>query len=223
MRAHCINEVWSTDYGKWVAMDVGGDSNDGTKFTYHFERNGVPLSALEAHRAWVEKKYGDVAVVPEPGPATGDRFAAASRLGLFDRFMISLRNDELAAPEPGELEHGMCSYHYDGYLFWEDEETEPLPWFSRHTNRVGDLYWTVNRARIHLRQGSGAGVLEVELETETPNLKGFEIKVDGKGWGARGASFEWPLHAGENRLEVRPTNDFGRAGAVSRVTVAFNL
>ena len=23
MRSHCINEVWSTDHQKWVAMDVG--------------------------------------------------------------------------------------------------------------------------------------------------------------------------------------------------------
>ena len=38
---------------------------------------------------------------------------------------------------------------------------QPLPWFSRHTTRPADLYWTVNRARIHLQGGSGPEALEV--------------------------------------------------------------
>ena len=221
MRSHCINEVWSSEYGKWVAMDVGGDANDETKFTYHFERNGVPLSALEAHRAWVEKDYDDVVIVPRPPPATGDRFEVAKRLRLFERFMISLRNDEMVTMAPGEPEHGKVSYQYDGYLFWQDGKTEPLPWFSKHTDRTGDLYWTVNRAKVHLRQGTQPGVLEVVLDTETPNLKGFEARVDGGDWEVRGARFGWTLKAGKNRLEVRPVNAFDRKGAVSWVEVGY--
>ncbi len=222
MRSHCINEVWSSEHGKWVAMDVGGDSDDETKFTYHFERDGVPLSALEAHRAWVEKDYDDVVIVPQPPPATKDRFEVAKRLGLFERFMISLRNDELVTMAPGEPEHGKISYQYDGYLFWEDGETEPLPWFSEHTERAGDLYWTLNRAKIHLRQGTQPGVLEVALDTETPNLKGFEARVDEGGWEDRKARFNWTLEAGENRLEVRPVNAFDRKGTVSWVEVRYD-
>ena len=67
MRSHCINEVWSGDHDKWVAMDVGGDINDETKFTYHFERDGVPLSALDCHDAWVNEDYDNVTLVPKNG------------------------------------------------------------------------------------------------------------------------------------------------------------
>jgi hypothetical protein len=221
MRSHCINEVWSSEHCKWVAMDVGGDTDDETKFTYHFERNGVPLSALEAHRAWVDEDYDDVVISPSPPAATKDRFKVAERLKLFERFMISLRNDELVSLSPGEPEHGKISYQYDGYLFWRDGKTEPLPWFSNHTEREADLYWSVNRAKIHLRQGERPGLLEVHLESDTPNLTGFAVRTDDREWEARDAAFEWPLNAGANRLEVRPTNAFGRHGAVSWVTVDF--
>jgi hypothetical protein len=61
----------------------------------------------------------------------------------------------------------------------------------------------------------------VHLESDTPNLTGFAVRTDDREWEARDAAFEWPLNAGANRLEVRPTNAFGRHGAVSWVTVDF--
>ena len=220
MHSHCINEVWSGEHGKWVAMDVGGDANDETKFTYHFERDGVPMSALDAHRAHVERDFEDVTIVPQPPPAVSDQFSVGKRLALFDRFMISLRNDELMTMGPGEPEHGKISYHYDGYLFWQDQETEPLPWFSQHTNRAEDIYWTVNRAVIHLQQGKEIGTLKVDLETETPNLKGFEVSVDEGNWESKDASFTLSLGDGSHRIAVRPVNAFGRSGTESWVNVA---
>lgn len=222
MRSHCINEVWSSLHGKWIAMDVGGDSDDRSKFTYHFERNGMPLSALEAHQAWVEKDFKGVKIVPPPPLATGDRYNVEKRLSLFDRFMISLRNDELSTLEPGEPEHGKGSYHYDGYLFWQDGNTEPLPWFSNYTNRKEDLYWSVNQVKIYLQQGDTTGQLCVDLDTETPNLKGFEIRKNSGDWVIQEARFNWILNRGENRLEVRPLNSFGRVGTVSWVVVQFD-
>ena len=219
MRSHCINEVWSSQHGKWVAMDVGGDSNDETKFTYHFERQGVPLTALEAHRAWVEQDYEDVRIVPEPPAAVSEQFQVAKRLKLFERFMISLRNDELETMGPGEPEHGKISYHFNRYLFWQDAETPGLPWFSEHTERPEDLYWTPNRAAIHLQRGVGTNELHVLLDTETANLKGFEIRIDDEEWQESSSAFTWRLNSQVSRLAVRPVNAFGRLGAESSVVV----
>lgn len=220
MRSHCINEVWSNRHGKWVAMDVGGDSNDETKFTYHFERRGMPLSALEAHRAWVEEDFADVKIVPEPPPAVAGQFQVAKRLALFERFMISLRNDELETMGPGEPEHGKISYHFNRYLFWQDPDTTPLPWFSEHTERPGDLYWTPNRAEVHLQQADEPDLLRVLLDTETANLRGFEISIDNGAWQEKGeAAFDWRLNPRMNTLSVRPVNAFGRRGAESTVVV----
>ena len=219
MQCHCIVEVWSNDHGKWVSMDPGGDSNDETKFTYHFERDGIPQSALELNRAWREGDYADLVVSPTPPPATGDRFDVAKRLPLWQRFMISLRNDELVTLEPGEPEHGKTAYHYDGYLFWADDLTEALPWFSRHTDRVEDLYWSVGQVRIHL-QSAGSEAVLVQLETAMPNASQYQVRVDGGEWQEREERFEWALNPGENQLEVRPVNTVGRTGMASRLVVA---
>ena len=40
---HGVNEVWSNDYAKWVLVDA--------EYDFHFERKGIPLSALEVHEA----------------------------------------------------------------------------------------------------------------------------------------------------------------------------
>ena len=217
MQAHCITEVWSNDYGKWVTMDPGGDSNDKTKFTYHFERDGIPLSALEAHLAYVHDDFDDVEVSPKPPSETKDRFSVATRIPLWERFMISLRNDETVTLEPGEPEHGQGSYHYDGYLWWHDEKTLPLPHFSRQTDRVGDFHWDLHRTHMHLQ--ADGDTLIVDFDTETPNLAHFEIRLDGGAWEERPAHFEIPVHSGENRLESRAVNGHGRAGAISHVTI----
>ena len=216
VRAHCVSEVWSNDYDKWVTMDTGGDSNDETKYTYHFERDGVPLSAREANRAWAEQALQDVTMSP-PAPIAAKDHTVDKRLHLWERFMMNPRNDEPATLGPGEPENGQGAYHYDGYLFWEDADTTPLPWYSRHSDRIGDFEWDVDRVQIHL-QVVDTG-LRVDLEGVCANLKRFEVRFDGAGWEERPAGFLWDVSAGEHRLEARVVNAFGRAGRVSSVTV----
>jgi transglutaminase-like putative cysteine protease len=216
VRAHCVSEVWSNDFGKWVTMDTGGDSNDATKYTYHFEREGVPLSAREAHRAWVDEDLDGVVMSP-PAPAAATGHTVAKRIHLWERFMMNPRNDEPATLGPGEPENGQGAYHYDGYLFWEDDKTVPLPWYSRHTDRLGDFEWDEDRVRIHL-QAADEG-LRVDLEGVCANLQRLEVRLDGGGWEERPAKFTWTPGAGEHRLEARTVNAFGRAGMTSSVTV----
>ena len=216
VRCHCVSEVWSNDYGKWVTMDTGGDSNDATKYTYHFERDGVPLSAREAHCAWTRQDLEGVAVSPPPPPAAKGH-TVEQRIHLWERFMMNPRNDEADTLGPGEPENGQGAYHYDGYLFWEDEQTVPLPWYSRHSDRVGDFEWDVDRVRIHLQDGEHA--LAVHLEGVCANLERYEIRIDGGVWESRPAAFDWPVAAGEHRLEARVVNAHGRAGATSSVSI----
>jgi len=216
IRAHCVSEVWSNDYGKWVTMDTGGDSNDTTKYTYHFERDGVPLSAREVHSAWVEQNLEGVALSP-PAPDAAKGHTVDKRIHLWERFMMNPRNDEPATLGPGESENGLGAYHFDGYLHWEDDKTAPLPWYSRHTDRVGDFEWDVDRVRIHLQADEGA--LRVDLEGVGVNLERYEVRLDGGGWEERPPTFTWPLTAGEHHLEARTVNAFGRAGMTSSVTV----
>jgi len=166
-QSHCTAEAWSDHWGKWVWYDVGGDLNDETRAVYRADRNGVPMSVLEARAAWEDQKCDGVEFV---GRNAQKFLPVEKRLGFFDHYCIVLRNNQMTSPHPGELEHGIVTYHYDDYLWWRDAQTPALPYSSRTSSRPGDFTWTLNRTRIHLQRTGEPGVLDVRLETTMPNM-----------------------------------------------------
>jgi hypothetical protein len=242
-KSHCTAEAWSDHWGKWVWLDTGGDLDDATKAVYHVERQGVPLSVLEARAAWLT---GEVTGLRLVGRNAEQVFRVEKRLASLDRFCIVLRNDQMTSLNPGEPEHGIVKYHYDGYLWWSDERTPPLPYFSLASSRLGDFEWTLNRTRIHLQRTARRGVLKVQLESCMPNMDdqqilgpahhpdvihvsepyaasvaALQVRLDEGDWEERPAEFDWSLHAGQNRLAARSVNAFGVQGPESWVGVEF--
>jgi hypothetical protein len=215
---HCVAEVWSEDFDKWIMVDTGGDSRDATKATYCYTRNGVPMSTLEIHAAWANQDFDGLAIEPEHAAR---RFAdtLTSRTELFDFFCINPRNDELQSLSPGEPEHGKISYHYDGYLWWKDDSTPPNPWFSRQTSRVGDFYWTPNRTMVYLSKSELPEVLHVDLSTTMPNFKHYLVQRNGDDWEPQPNHFGWKLLRAENQLRVKAISQFGWEGKESRVVL----
>ena len=49
---HGINEIWLNAYNKWFVSDAKYDS--------HFEKDGIPLSALEVRDEYLENKAADI-------------------------------------------------------------------------------------------------------------------------------------------------------------------
>lgn len=217
-KCHCTAEAWSDRWGKWVWMDVGGDLSDETMAVYHVERQGVPLSPLEARAAWLAGDLSDLRLV---GRNAEQVFPIARRLELLDRFCIVLRNDQMTSLNPGEPEHGAVTYQYDGYLWWRDEGMAPLPWFSLSSSRAADFYWTPNRTHIHLQRTAAEGIVKVQLESSMPNLAALQVRQNEGNWEERPAEFTWTLRRGENRLAARSHNAFGVQGPESRVVVGF--
>ena len=52
---HGINEIWSNKYHKWFLSDA--------KYNHHFEKDGVPLSALEIRDEYLKNRVADVKLV----------------------------------------------------------------------------------------------------------------------------------------------------------------
>ena len=213
--AHCVAEIWSNEYEKWVMMDPGCDFDDGRKGTRYFERSGLPMSALDLHLASADDDFEGVVEICDPESISGTDVENASR---YYQFCTTLRNNFLTSLYPEEPEHGRVSYTYDGHV-WYESEGMPLPQFSIRSSRAGDFDWSVNQTHILLQQGSEPNSLTVLLDTVTPNFDTFLIQTNNGKWKTSKERFVWKLTQGKNTLRVKSTNKFGVEGIESHVLV----
>jgi hypothetical protein len=148
---HCVSEVYVNQHKKWVMMDAG-NSAERADVTLHFERQGVPLGALELHLAQRSGKTEGIEVhftpaklaaqiaarcrpAPAPKaplPARPDVISLADMakfhaggLESYRRFAFPARNNYLTTLFPGELYQGWSNYYYDGYCWVGDSPDEP--------------------------------------------------------------------------------------------------
>jgi hypothetical protein len=157
---HCVSEVWVDQHRKWVMMDAG-NSKERPDCNLHFERKGIPLSALELHLAHQTGNTADITVhftparlmaevAPRcrPAPAAKGKLPArpdvvplaelakypVCGLANYRRFAFPDRNNYLDSLVPGELYQGWSEYYYDGYCWVADSPDGPTvsPEYSRH-------------------------------------------------------------------------------------------
>ena len=222
---HGVNEVWSNDYAKWVMLDA--------KYDIHFERNGIPLSALELHEAvradggkGVVKMEGverlqvpmDKPDAPEgtirsywwasyylrPNPFTEPHWSGGSRLLVFDN--DAFRNTTwYRATNDGKL---VKHWAYAAHAFIPTGSRQQIEW----TPGVPDL-----RARQVARE-----TFEIQLRSATPNFKIYLTRIGGGSWKPlSGDRTRWTLQPGENRFEARTQNLAGVEGPVVSAVVEF--
>jgi len=238
LSGHYVADAWSNEYQKWVLMDVEcvqkeGWDRYGTAL-YWDTRRDEPMGSLDLHRAVAENSTQDIVqkmymTDPDGQHRLYDRTYGAGEYRNFQRFAYPERNNYLDQLEPWEEFHGQDHYHANSHLWWKDGALEISPEYTWRTNRGGDINWTVNQAAITLTATEDPGKLAVTIDTVTPNLKGFIVRVDdgkerllrgeGRDPNSRRASFTWQLKAGVNRFEARPQNVFGRDGIVSKVVI----
>lgn len=230
---HCVTEVWCNELRKWVLMDADAAA--------HFELKGVPLNAMEVREAWLEGRWKKVRFVrgphipkvvsmgPPGTPTPGE---------LKESFKEFFRHNTLDFYH--HLEFHLSNAHYTGkknrspkLLVWSDSRALPRlvrhnlpvdPDFRGRTETFGDVYFTLNHAHIslHCRPGKAnkpSEELVVSLDSQTPWLDRYEVRINGGKWQRRARQFGWKLKSGVNRIEARPVNRFGRVGSISRVGV----
>jgi len=231
---HSICEAWSHQYHKWVLLDA--DLN------IHYERNGLPLSMLEIHRAWVTRRWDAVRVVegptsfkittkPESGFCVGrDLDDHHEAIWVFTRYRVgdyyahigfTMRNTQHSSTEPLPT------------LQWTDEWTPPKLISANRLNDAiwtaneHDLYWTVDQVQINLRADKdawekGQAVLHVSLDHSMPNLAKLLVRLDSEPWRETQPEFTWHLHPGKNQIMAKCVNAFGREGHTSRILLRYH-
>jgi hypothetical protein len=206
---HCVSEVWVDQHRRWVMMDAG-NSAQRADVGLHFERGGLPLSALELHTAQRSGQTEGIRVCftpaalaakvaplcrPAPRPPQAPRPDAipleelpkypVCQLDNYRRYAFPARNNYLASLVPGEHYQGWSEYFYDGYHWVGDSPDAPVrsPEYSLHLppSRPQDVNWDLNWTRIHLSQTGKPDEVQVHLETHTPNLARFEKRTEASG------------------------------------------
>jgi hypothetical protein len=200
---HGINEIWSNKFQKWYLSDA--------KYNHHFEKDGIPLSALEIRDEYLRNKVADVVLVKgaDRTPITSDGVRNAKGQ------MVDIPREKFAQTYTWiEWEK-----HNDRYTYWpdskatssvlnmyEDDYFKNNTWIwdgkphwaysnPEHMIRVSDrnaIEWTPNIiASTVTIEGD---VANIKLESETPNLKTYQMK--------KGAAGEWQDVDSQVKLEI---------------------
>jgi hypothetical protein len=225
---HCVAEAWCNEIGAWMVVDC--DLN------LHYERDGVPVRAMDVHDAWLSGDREALTPVYDDPPFVVPGGQTVEILGeLFPECRGF--DDEAVALKFARFGRNDVMDYYARLRFYAQPTREWLdprlpPTFVRHfkpapavryTQSEAEVYPTLNAVRIGTEAdwtGGGAS-LTVALEHGMPWFAGYEARIDGGPWTECDASFTWAMREGANRLEVRAINRRDRRGPTSSLEVAY--
>lgn len=226
---HGINEIWSNQFQKWFLSDA--------KYNHHFEKNGIPLSALEIRDEYLKNKAADVMLVKGPDrkpiaddgvlnskgqriAVTKERFAQTYTWieweSVNNRFVEWPDNSSALA----KLNMYADDYFKNNTWIWDGKPH----WAYGTENMIlvtdrNALYWTPNTIKAEVKM-EGKDVL-VSLYSNTPNLMTYQMQdaPDGE-WKDISNPVMVSLKNSRNEIQFRSVNLAGVPGIPYKVVVA---
>lgn len=226
---HGVNEIWSNKFAKWYLSDA--------KYNHHFEKNGIPLSALEIRDEFLKNQASDVVLVrgPERTVISSDGVKNAKGV-MVDRTRADFArvytwisyetyNDRYTNwPESGKHVSILTMYEddffknntwiWDGKPHWAYNVKDHL---IREPKRHA-IEWTPHIIDSDVRIEDDA--LHIDIKSATPNLKTYQMKKlpDGE-WQDVPASVKVDLEEDGLQLVLRAVNLAGVSGPEHKVVV----
>jgi len=216
---HGTIEMWCNGLAKWVVLDPSRRNC--------YTLNGEILSAQDVREQYLtdggvsmEVLYGLNERSEQVTLAKREDGHLKYRQEAYEWTAYHVRNNFL-----GKL----VDFAKDRFYIYRDDFNRGKPWLAASgevdqryklatlTDRLADIYWSVNVTRVHLAPRM-ARSLTVQLETMTPNFDTFLVKKDGV-WKPTRPQFTWHLKRGPNTLKVRARNAMGVLGPVATVTI----
>lgn len=223
--AHYLTEVWSNDFNKWVVLDPD--------FNIHFERQGVPLSALEVHDALVSSpSMADVQPVFTPSrPRHASPLSWPLRTAeLYYYLRYHLNANHLSRPDdpPFERFEDMVEFDDPKVTAWE-VSTVPttFPRTRLTRRRTGDrrvVSAPLNQVQVGVRSTDTHSVT-LELRDNVLQRATYEYRVNATGavpapWQSIGVpAITLRIPDTGALVEVRGVNIRGIAGAISTLAI----
>jgi hypothetical protein len=215
---HGIDEIWLNSYHKWFLSDA--------KYNHHFEKNKIPLSALEIRDEYLKNKAADIIMVNGPNRTplefdeeykTGkEEFARTYAWVEWDRYNNRYTN---WPNDSADLIMYKDEYFTKHTWIWDNKPH----WAYKTTfmNLVPDrnaIEWTPNTIRSKvIIEGNKA---RIELTSNTPNLKTYQMKElpDGD-WKDVSNAVEIKLKKDKNEIVFRTENIADVSGPEHRVII----
>ena len=192
---HTFGEMWSNQYRKWMFFDP--------TVNLWAERDGIPQTTAEVLDDYF--KTGLTTITMHFGIS---REKAHVR-GRFDDYAIVefVPNTDFLDRQP----------QWQKTLWMRNPNANDSGETGKAivADHLTDPYFPINQAALAL-EATQAGIA-VRVRTLTPNFKAFRCRVDGGKWLNCEPEFIWPLHGGNNALEVKSVNAFEVDGPISKV------
>ncbi|PID92288.1 MAG: hypothetical protein CSA96_03980, partial [Bacteroidetes bacterium] len=216
---HGINEIWLNDYGKWFLSDA--------KYDHHFEKDGIPLSALEVRDHYLKNKAADIVKVKGPertpidkDPETGTTKERSAQTYTWIEYHTW--NDVFTA----------WPNHKTLLSMYEDEYVKNHTWiwgdgphwaydtdFLRLVKSRDAIEWTPNTlASKTAIEGNEASI---RLFSEIPNLREYQMKESATGkWKKVDDQVCIELSKKRHELVFRTVNVRGITGPEHSIAIA---
>ena len=215
--SHGIDEVWVNSMSKWVMLDAELDS--------HFEKDGVPLSALEIRKAYWRDGAKDV--FRHRGPERrklpkerDDTWGHTPRTYAWVSWYTNARPHTMWPKRRGGLNivfddepWRTKTWYRDGKKHWAYEAN-----FFKPVKDEGLIYWTPNTLKVTATVRGKT--VQVAIESDTPNFKEYQISEDVKLWRPVGKELTLKLSKKRHEWWLRSMNIAGVAGPEYRLVVA---
>ena len=223
---HGFNEIWLNSYHKWFLSDA--------KYDHHFEKNGIPLSALEVRDEYLKNKAADIVMVKGAGRTPIAFDGVADKKGG----MIKISSEEFAQWFTW-LEWEKAN---DRFTVWPDFRSKLImyqdEYFKNHTwIWDGKPHWAYNTDHLQYENSREAiewtpntiqskiimepGTVRIVLRSNTPNLKEYQMKdiPDGQ-WRKCDSSITVPLKENNYEFVFRAVNMANVSGPENKVIIA---
>jgi hypothetical protein len=211
---HAINEVWLNKYHKWFVSDA--------KYNYQFEKNGIPLSALEIRDEYFKNKGGDITskipaeIYPELKNLTKEQFSRIYTWISWGKYDNRYTNPKIDTDSMIVYADDYFKNHtwlWDGKPHWAYK--------AGYMTRVEDrkaIEWTPNtiESKVTIERNKA----RIKLNSITPNLKTYQMKeIPGEDWKDISNSVEIELKKDRNEIVFRTINLAGVLGPEHKVII----
>jgi len=216
---HGIDEIWLNSYNKWFLSD--------NKYDHHFEKNGIPLSALEIRDEYLKNKAADIVKVKGPGrvpvdvdPETGTGKVRSAQTytwiewhGHNDIFTVWPNHKELLIMYEDEYFKNN-TWIWGGKQHWAFSQPE----FMKLVQDRDQIYWTPNTIASEVRIENN--LAHVNLSSDTPNLKEYQMKELPSGkWETIGKKLTLKLRNKEHEWAFRVVNAANVTGPQHKIVI----